>query len=97
MRIYALGFAAVFLLFVLMYVHAYRLRSELGLSAAEALQTRNNAQENAILVAIAVLAFVVARHHPAWSGWTYALIGPVLSVHGTVFGKKVRLLAEKES
>ena len=97
MRIYAVGFAAVFALFVLMYLHAYRLRRELGLTEAEALQTRNNAQENAILVMVAGVAFVVARHHPAWSGWTYALIGPVLTLHGTVFGKKVRLLAEKEA
>jgi uncharacterized membrane protein len=40
MRIYALGFACVFLLFVLMYVHAYRMRQKLGLNAVEVEQTR---------------------------------------------------------
>ncbi len=35
MRIYALGFVCVFLLFVLMYVHAYRLRRELALSGGD--------------------------------------------------------------
>ena len=46
MRIYAVGFASVFLLFVLMYAHAYRLRRELGLNPVEALETRLAMQEN---------------------------------------------------
>src|SRR5215467_477455 len=95
MRIYAVGFAAVFLLFVLMYAHAYRLRRALGLTPAETQQTWNNAQENVLLVIIGAVAFRLALHHPAWSGWTYVLIGPTLTVHGKLLGKKVRLLAEK--
>jgi|SRR5579872_205971 len=95
MRIYAVGFASVFMLFLLMYAHAYKLRHELELSPAETQETRNAVQENCLMVLIAVLAFFAALHHPGWSGWTYALIGPVLTVHGTIFGKKVRLLAEE--
>ena len=93
MRIYAVGFAAVFILFLLMYAHAYKLRRELELSPAEALQTRNEAQENFLLALIAAVAFVVAFRYPAWSGFTYVLIGPVLTVHGMIFGKRVRTLA----
>jgi len=95
MRIYAVGFAAVFILFMLMYGHAYRLRHELDLTPVETLETRNAVQENILLVMIAAISFFVAVRNPAWSGWTYALIGPVLTVHGTIFGKRVRLLAEK--
>jgi len=95
MRIYAVGFAAVFVLFLLMYTHAYKLRRELGLTPAEALGTRNAAQENALLAAVAGVAFFVALHRPDWSGWTYALIGPVLTVHGSIYGKRVRMLAGK--
>lgn len=95
MRIYAVGFASVFMLFLLMYAHAYKLRRELELSPAETQETRNAVQENGLMVLIAALAFFAALHHPAWSGWTYALIGPVLTVHGTIFGKKVRILSEK--
>lgn len=95
MRIYAVGFASVFMLFLLMYAHAYNLRRELELNPVETLETRNALQENCLMVLIAALAFFAALHHPAWSGWTYALIGPVLTVHGTIFGKKVRMLAEK--
>src|SRR3954447_10501164 len=94
MRIYAVGFAAVFILFLLMYAHAYKLRRELELTLVEALETRNAAQENLLLALVATVAFLVAYREPAWSGWTYALIGPVLTVHRMIFGKKVRTLAE---
>lgn len=95
MRIYAAGFASVFLLFLLMYAHAYRLRHALELSPVEALETRNAMQENALLVLIGATSFFVAFRSPGLSGWTYALIGPAMTIHGTIFGKKVRLLAEK--
>lgn len=95
MRIYAVGFAAVFILFLLMYAHAYRLRSVLELSPAETMETRNAAQQNILMVLIAAASFFVAFRSPAWSGWMYALIGPVMTVHGTIFGRRVRLLAEK--
>jgi uncharacterized membrane protein len=95
MRIYAVGFAAVFVLFMLMYSHAYRLRHELELNPVETLETRNALQENILLVMIAALSFFVALRSPAWSGWMYALIGPVMTVHGSIFGRRVRLLAEK--
>ncbi|HTS37826.1 MAG TPA: TMEM175 family protein [Candidatus Solibacter sp.] len=93
MRIYAAGFAAVFVLFGLMYLHAYKLRRQLELDAAEVQETRNAIQENVLMVAIALLSFSFAIWYPALAGWTYALIGPVLTVHGTIFGKRVRLLA----
>ena len=28
-------------------------------------------------------------------GWTYASLGPLFTIHGMIFGKKTRLLAEK--
>jgi len=97
MRIYAVGFASVFLLFALMYAHAYRVRRFIGLTGAETLETRNSIQSNAIMVAIGAASFVVAFRYPAFSGWIYAIIGPVMGVHGSIYGKKVRLLAEQES
>jgi uncharacterized membrane protein len=95
MRIYAVGFAAVFLLFALMYAHAYRLRHELGLTPVEAQETRNTLQENLLLALIAAASFFVAFRHPDWAGFVYILIAPVLTIHGSIFGKRVRLLAEK--
>jgi hypothetical protein len=95
MRIYAVGFAAVFLLFSLMYTHAYRLRRQLGLRPSEEQETRNAVQENALMVAIGLASFLLAYRRADWAGWVYALIGPVLTVHGTIFGKRVRQLAGK--
>lgn len=94
MRIYAGGFASVFLLFVLMYAHAYKLRRELALNAVEILGTRFAMQENGILGAVGVLSFLVALKNPGWAGWIFFLIGPALAIHGAIFGKRVRLLAE---
>ena len=95
MRIYAAGFISVFLLFALLYAHAYKLRHELGLNEVETLETRLAVQENAIIASIGGLSFVLALKSPAGAGWTYFLLAPVLSIHGTVYGKRVRRLAEK--
>jgi hypothetical protein len=94
MRIYASGFASVFLLFVLMYFHAYKLRHEIGLGPVEILETRSSIQQNAILTAVGVGSFLVALKHPEFAGWIYFLIGPLLAVNGAILGKRIRLLAE---
>ena len=95
MRIYGAGFASVFLLFVLMYAHAYKLRQELGLNPVEILETRFAIRENAILTLIGAASLAVAFKSPNLAGWTYLAIGPLLWIHGSVFGKRTRLLAEK--
>lgn len=95
MRIYALGFVSVFLLFGLMYTHAYKLRQQLELNEVEALETRLALQESLIMAAVGILSFAVAFKNPPWAGWIYFLLAPVLSIHGIVYGKRVRLLAEK--
>ena len=95
MRIYAAGFVAVFVLFALMYGRAYKLRTELGLNQVEVLTTRLAAQENLIMASVGALSFALAWKNPGWAGWTYFLLAPALSIHGMVYGKRVRVLAEK--
>ncbi|HTW59147.1 MAG TPA: TMEM175 family protein [Terriglobales bacterium] len=95
MRIYAAGFAAVFALFGLMYVHAYRLRDALGLNPVESLQTRFAIQENVIMTAVGVISFALAFKSPGLAGWWFFVLGPALAVHGSIYGKRVRLLAAK--
>jgi uncharacterized membrane protein len=95
MRIYAIGFASVFLLFVLMYGHAYRLRQRLELNPVEVLETRSAMQENAVLALVGIASLLVAFKSPGWAGWVYLAIGPLLAIHGSIFGKRVRVLAEK--
>jgi uncharacterized membrane protein len=95
MRIYAIGFAAVFSLFALMYSHAYKLRDELELNPVEVLMTQSALRENAIMVVVGTVSFVLTFKNPAWAGWWYFVLGPALGIHGAVNGKRARLLAEK--
>jgi hypothetical protein len=37
------------------------------------------------------------RKSPQWAGFTYFAIGPLLWIHGSYFGKRIRLLAERLS
>jgi uncharacterized membrane protein len=95
MRIYGGGFAAVFLIVLLLYAHAYKLRRELDLNPVEVWETRAAVRENAIMAAFGIVSFAVAFRSPASAGWLYFLIGPALGVHGAITGKRTRLLAEK--
>ncbi|HZQ68325.1 MAG TPA: TMEM175 family protein [Terriglobales bacterium] len=97
MRIYAAGFASVFALFVLMYLHAYRLRGALQLNAVEVYETLISLQENLALMLIGVGSFFVAFWSPAWAGWMYAATGPFFWIHGAVMGRRKRLLASRAS
>ena len=95
MRIYAVGFVAVFALFALMYAHAYKLRNALQLNPVETLETRVMIQENVIMALVGVLSFTLAFKDPGWAGWSYFLLAPFLTIHGMLYGKRVRLLAKK--
>jgi hypothetical protein len=95
MRIYAAGFSGVFTLFALMYAHAYKLRGELKLNPVEELGTRLEIQESALMAALGAISFALAFRHPEWAGWWFFALGPALGVHGGIYGKRVRLLAEK--
>jgi hypothetical protein len=95
MRIYSVGFTAVFSLFALMYTHAYRLRNELELNPVELLQTRLAIRENMIMVVAGAVSIALSFKNPAWAGWWYFVLGPALGIHGAILGKKVRVMAEK--
>ncbi len=95
MRIYAAGFAAVFLIFALLYAHASSLRNVMELNPVEVLETRVAMQENMFMAAVGVISFALAFRYPALAGWTFFVLGPGLAIHGSIYGKRVRALAEK--
>ncbi|MEP7000754.1 MAG: TMEM175 family protein [bacterium] len=98
MEIYSAGFIALYVIFALLYSHAYRLRVELELSPMEVYETRGVVQENLLMVAIGVLAFALALlNSPQLSGMTYVLIGPLQAWLGAVHGKRRRQLSEAEA
>jgi uncharacterized membrane protein len=88
MMIYSAGFLALYVIFALLYMHAYRLRDALELSPMETYETRGVVQENLLMIGIGALAFVLAFINlPQFSGMTYALIGPLQTWLGRVHGK----------
>jgi transmembrane protein TMEM174 (potassium channel) len=95
MRIYAVGFTSVFLIFALLYRHAYGLRKELGLDSVEVHETRNSIESCLIMAGVGLASFAIAFRNPAWAGWSYLLIGPLLTIHGKLAGRRLsRLQAE---
>lgn len=90
MSIYAIGFIAIWLVFLLLTAHAYRRRESLDLNAFEIYDTRRKMREYLILMGFGVASLGLALSGgwrvPA-SGWIYALIGPVFALHGYFTGR----------
>jgi uncharacterized membrane protein len=96
LMVYGLGFAAVFGIFSLLYLHAYRKRASLGLSELESFDTRTWFQENALVSLIGIFSFAIAlTRSPRYtflSGMAYWLIAPILFAHGFAMGRRRRRL-----
>jgi len=78
--IYGLGFAAVYLAMMLLYLHAYRLRDTLKLTELEKFDTRYQIYRLLTLVAIGLIAALLARipFLRNWSSSIYLLLFPIL-------------------
>ncbi|HEX9983843.1 MAG TPA: TMEM175 family protein [Thermoanaerobaculia bacterium] len=78
--IYGVGFAGLFLVFFLLYLHALRKHEELELTPREMAFTRKYMTMYLAYVFIGVVSTVLALTLPgkwvALSGWSYFLIGP---------------------
>ncbi|HKP72194.1 MAG TPA: TMEM175 family protein [Pyrinomonadaceae bacterium] len=98
MIVFGLGYVAVFGVFVVLYLHAYRKRHELQLNAVEVFDTRTELQSMLCNVGIGLLSIGIAasgiRGAAPLAGWSYALIGVVLSVHGVIRGKMRKKLEQ---
>ena len=101
MIIFGAGYIAVFGVFVLLYWHAYRQRALLELSELEVFDTREDIQESALNVAIGTISIALAALGrgglASLAGLTYMLCPIVLTVHGTLMGKRRRKLEERFS
>ena len=94
MVVYSAGFLAVFLVFVLLYWHAWRRRDALGLDPIERFETRGSIGKYLIFVGVASASIVVAAATPwlSLAGWIYFLIGPAMTLHGSLRGERRRAL-----
>jgi hypothetical protein len=86
MLIYGMGYLAVFAIFALLHLHAYRSRAALELNELETFDTVDNVRECLLNVGIGALSIVVAYNAgprgPMLGGMTYWLIGPALWTNG---------------
>jgi uncharacterized membrane protein YciS (DUF1049 family) len=96
MIVFSVGYVAVFLVFALLYLRAYSKRAELELNPLEVLDTRTEFGEHLLHVCIGLLSIGLAaqdtRGSAALAGFCYMLIGPVMTVHGMLAGKKRKRL-----
>jgi len=80
MAIYSSGYAAVFGVFALMYHHAYVRRSDLGLTAKQAFETRAQGGAMALHLGFGLASVLIALVLPgnlvSVAGLMYFLIGP---------------------
>lgn len=86
--IYGLGFIVLFLLFALLYLHAYRRRDALGLSTLEIFDVKSFAGHHLVSAAIGAVALVLALVLPAdrsfLSPTSFGLMGPAHWAYGTM-------------
>ena len=96
MIIYGLGYSAVYLLFALLYLHAWGLRRQLELTPTELLDTRSMAYESFALMSVgllsALLASVSKPQHAGLSGFIYMLIGPIITLFRSIHNRKRKKL-----
>jgi hypothetical protein len=101
MIIFGVGYVAVFGVFVLLYWHAYRRRSELELNELEVFDTRADVSESAVNVGIGAVSITMALlgggRFAGLAGMTYMLCPIVLTLHGIMMGKRRRKIEKRFS
>jgi uncharacterized membrane protein len=101
MIIFGIGYVAVFSIFVMLYLHAYRKRFELDLNELEKFDTRSEIRESVINVVIGSISIALASiggsRYAGMSGWIYMLLGPALGVNGFIMGSRRQKLEKSFS
>ena len=99
--IYGAGYAAIFLVFALLYLHAWKQRDALGLNRIEQLRTRHSQVDNLAMVVVGLgsvgLAWALPLRLAGLAGYFYFVIAVYFTVAGMIFGKRERLLTESLS
>jgi uncharacterized membrane protein len=94
--IWSLGYAAVFTVFALLYLHAWRIRAQLELTQLEALRTQGSLADHIAMVVIALLSTALARTMPdrylGIAGYIYIIVPIYFTIAHSIFGRKERQL-----
>ncbi|PWT91338.1 MAG: hypothetical protein C5B55_08260 [Blastocatellia bacterium] len=99
MIIFGVGYLAVFGVFVLLHIHAYRKREQLELNTLERFDTVSSIQESSLNCLIAIisisLVYFGGARFSALAGLAYMLTGVVMTIHGSIMGARRRRLEQK--
>jgi uncharacterized membrane protein len=94
--IYGLGFVALFIMFGLLYLHAYRKRHELGLTPLEVFNVRAFAGQQVVSVAVGAIVVLIAvagpRRYAFISPMAFILMWPAHAFYGMRIQKKRKVL-----
>jgi uncharacterized membrane protein len=84
MEIYALGYIAIYFLFTLMYLHAYKRADFLKLTTIEKFDCKTITYKQIIVVIVGCCALfsamLVPQKYAGFTGFVYVLIGPALTI-----------------
>ena len=98
--IYSLGYAAVFFVFGLLYLHAQKRADDIGLNKAEKILTRtaikSNFTHSIFGVIVALLAVTLPGNWNLLAGAFYMFIAIPLAIIGNKGSKEADLAIEKE-
>jgi hypothetical protein len=101
MVIYGAGFVAVQIVFVLMYLRAYSLRTVLELDARELSVTREEILSALLNISVALVSVAIAiiggAGHIAWAGYAYLLLFPLQAINGRVMGYRRKRVTQTEA
>ena len=99
MLVYSAGFLLVFLIFSLLYLHAYRKRDILQLDELEQYDTVSAVRAYFICVVFAVISILMVwlggDDWASMAGVIYMFIGPVEGINGYIRGRGYRALKAK--
>jgi uncharacterized membrane protein len=96
--IYGIGYAAIFAVFALLYLHAWRKRHELDLDPLERLKTQRSLIDHFAMVLVGLISATLAWSLPlrliGIAGYFYFSIGIYFTIAGKILGKRKRMLRE---
>jgi len=88
--IYGIGYVAVFVVFILMYLYALRKRRVLHLTRLDLYDARYAIEANLINIGTGLgsIALAMLGAPPAVAGFFYLVLGPLRAVHGARSGRR---------
>ena len=96
--IYAIGFTAIAVEILLLYLRAWKLREPLRLNERERFLTRADVMGWSIPTTIGVIALVLAltlpEDHISWSGWIYFSMAIVVPVHKWFLARRAQTISD---